>query len=54
MPFCEYSYLRPESTTKGLPQRTEHVVVYLVDAWTLATHNDEADVQLQVRAHCHC
>ncbi|PRW20657.1 SWI SNF-related matrix-associated actin-dependent regulator of chromatin subfamily A 1 isoform X1 [Chlorella sorokiniana] len=47
VPFCEYSYLRPESTSKGLPQRTEHVVVYLVDAWTLATHNDEADVQLQ-------
>lgn len=85
IPFCEFSYLRPESSSKGLPERTEHTVrhaatlfstmllealctthvthshntcdtcfilpaqvVYLVDAWSLATHNDEADTQLQV------
>lgn len=46
-PFCEYVYRRPESSSKGIAGCTEHTVVYLVDAWSLATHDSEAEAQLQ-------
>jgi hypothetical protein len=42
------TYQRPESSSRGLPARTERSVVYLVDAWTLASRNAEAEAQLQV------
>lgn len=49
-PFCEFQYQRPESSSKGQQERIEHTVVYLVDAWSLATHSSEVETQLQVRA----
>jgi len=47
-PFCEFVYQRPESSSKGQQEHTEHSVVFLVDAWTLSTHNPDAEAQLQV------
>ncbi|KAL4450685.1 hypothetical protein ABPG77_001041 [Micractinium sp. CCAP 211/92] len=47
-PFCEFVYHRPEG--KGQPARTERTVVFLVDAWSLASRDGTADAQLQ-KAH---
>ncbi|KAL4433711.1 hypothetical protein ABPG75_000152 [Micractinium tetrahymenae] len=44
-PFAEYVYHRPEG--KGQPARSEHSVVFLVDGWSLASRDPDADAQLQ-------
>ena len=42
--LAEFSYLRPGSSSA--PERREHSVVFLVDAWALAAPSPEAEAQL--------
>lgn len=47
-------YQRPESSSRGTPAHAEHVVVFLVDAWSVAQRDAEAEAQMQVWGGCRC